>query len=96
MTATNQVSHTAGPWRVEQGRDRTLYVDAGKHHIARLTGSTVVGDQRAVFEANARLLAAAPELLEIVQAIADWPGDAFRVGLPLIEQAKAAIAKATA
>jgi hypothetical protein len=44
--------------------------------------------------ANARLIAAAPELLEALQHAADW-FDAMKVDVPVSQHVRAAIAKAT-
>ena len=94
--------HTPGPWYAAReattgritrvrashsgGRDEVCIADAaqGAGAFARL-------------EANARLIAAAPELLEACQTLAtlldtdDW----FATGRLAVEQARAAIAKAT-
>ena len=61
---TKKAEHTPGPWRVGEN---TQYVIAGKDSITR-THSVVRGE--AVAEANARLIAAAPEMLEALKICA--------------------------
>ncbi|MFY2945848.1 hypothetical protein ACOTJB_23805 [Achromobacter xylosoxidans] len=60
-------NHTPGPWRYEAGRDgRPPYV------IRRTEGGfVVVGMTADRQEADARLIAAAPELLEALQKLLD-------------------------
>ena len=70
MTKTKEAKHTPGPWKAESA--------AGQHDTA---GWMVLGRSRLVAsvsnlwedaEANARLIAAAPELLEALKNIVDW------------------------
>jgi hypothetical protein len=100
--------HTPGPWRYHLGRGsrpRFHIQTAGGYQIASTTELTtpktakraVDFDENATREANARLIAASPELLaaleyalEHVEANSD-DDDALNV----IEQARAAIQKAT-
>ncbi|MDF3858113.1 hypothetical protein P3W70_07135 [Achromobacter denitrificans] len=59
--------YTAGPWRYEAGRDgRPPYVIRGTEG-----GFVVVGMTADRQEADARLIAAAPELLESLEACCD-------------------------
>ena len=73
---TSAAKHTAGPWRVDTGpksRGRVISVCKGfpQKPVAQATGQETV-DER---EANARLIAAAPELLEALQwALAEIDG----------------------
>ena len=87
--------HTPGPWRYELGRnDRPPYVIRGSEG-----GCVVVGMTAARQDADARLIAAAPDLLAALESIVsdhefcgdDWGSrrDAW------IETARAAITKAT-
>lgn len=84
--------HTPGPWRVgDAGHAVFGPKDSGMHPNAPIT---VV--QRIVNPANARLIAAAPELLEALNALktkvlASGNASAF---FPELEQAIRAIAKA--
>lgn len=111
MTTKTKGTHTPGPWKYERitighpDNWRNPIVTAPGNYIARLfcAESTVAGmtadglttlDEA---EANAALIAAAPDLLEACQLVADHCGDhgderSFRA----IKAARAAIAKATA
>ena len=100
-----KTTHTPGPWHVEKHNLHNLIVAEDKTYpqlrtvIAELPASTEE-------EANARLIASAPELLELANRI-EWFATAGteRNGVPymitngdwlrLWEQARAAIAKAT-
>jgi hypothetical protein len=89
------VVHTAGPWEV------TATVHADRRNIFGpdcLVGTLVSGSRTklGLFTANARLIAAAPELLEALQKLVpadfDEHPDDF---MPDWHAARAAIAKAT-
>lgn len=95
-------SHTPGPWTFsrwdEHGYTR-FYIAQQEgapytpdySDVASMVSETVSGERVAVQEANARLIAAAPELLEALRAVvsvADRKTDEF-------DLAHAAIAKAT-
>ena len=81
--------HTPGPWFVPPPTYRTLYVEArvgnGMLQEVAACGPTEDPAQQA---ANARLIAAAPELLDACKA-------ALSDDQPYIEKCRAAIAKAT-
>ena len=83
--------HTPGPWCVEGVGIRAL-VRAGINGVIVAVRHRLSAQEH---EANARLIAAAPELLESVKALlgcmslAGWDGD------PIAVKALAAIAKAT-
>lgn len=70
---TNKVSHTPGPWKVE-GKEQPI-ISKGIHIVAP-DGSTVTVNLGAKSEeclANAGLIAAAPELLEVTKLIVkEW------------------------
>ena len=97
--------HTKGPWKVKTGSNAVL---AGRKQIcshvnaASVLPVNMVEDQK-IAEANARLIAAAPDLLEALQEITSDYADRFDLDDPStnpgikssIEQARAAIAKAT-
>lgn len=97
---TTTVKHTPGPWTVmerDSVGDNIFTVSTPIRRIANTYGSTEV------YEANARLVAAAPELLEALEGIvAEWnAGGIGRIarpkgGVPQVGIAKAleAIAKA--
>ena len=78
MTSTEKTTHTPGPWTVDDGHD--IYAD--NVHIAKLrfVGPAVEHetDPDRDFpetEANARLIAAAPALLEAAVAFDCWDTD---------------------
>jgi hypothetical protein len=62
-------AHTPGPWRSEFGNNRAFVIskvdiEVAEVHILRSTNKEEDGN-REVMVANARLIAAAPELLEL-------------------------------
>lgn len=77
MDKTQEAAHTPGPWEIHQqpGRPETLghFVTADGLTIAEVTYQLPSSVNGKVMEstrvANARLIAAAPELLEALQAI---------------------------
>ena len=101
-------SHTPGPWRydtdpngwefrIAQGDDAPY--TPGYSDVAHFAVNTVRGESRDTQEANARLIAAAPDLLAALEAI--WPfveeddgGFATPQYQAAIDQVRAAIAKA--
>jgi hypothetical protein len=87
--------HTPGPWAIENTNHgiRLTYSDGMlRSHVADLFTAALC-EEHGNLEANARLIAAAPDLLDAVQAIVDAFGDQDSL---LIDQCKAALAKATA
>ena len=59
-TETKVAQHTPGPWAVENWEPtRDLWLIAGNHRICHFDSN----EPMAVVDANARLIAAAPELL---------------------------------
>jgi hypothetical protein len=97
MNETKKSQHTPGPWRAEVSGD-TVYITSETYgDVARVREGD--GDDRR--EANIRLIAAAPELLEALDGILNnlWEDRKRNVkrdySLMVYEaQAKAAIAKA--
>lgn len=94
--------HTPGPWRTKREGFSTIYVEApiGGGWVQEIAACGPTNDGSAQQEANARLIAAAPELMEALQglvAVLDRqlhsPHAAERAS-PL-GRARAAIAKAT-
>jgi hypothetical protein len=77
--------HTPGPWASNSADSFELGVYGSGYRIAKMTGGEINRDV-----ANARLIAAAPELLEALQAIIDTG-----LSTSKITAAKKAIAKAT-
>jgi hypothetical protein len=65
----NTHTHTAGPWypvTLGASPDHAWAIDSGLHEVARLPEWP---DNQAEAEANARLIAAAPEMLEALQSL---------------------------
>lgn len=65
--------HTPGPWVFRRRRDGVREVAGPDYNLARVHGPLTVGDETGVgysgADANARLIAAAPELLEAAQTL---------------------------
>ncbi len=63
--------HSAGPWSVTAGtvpdREGRLIVEDCSGNPVCATSSRGVQGRRHIFEANARLIAAAPEMLEVLR-----------------------------
>jgi len=88
--------HTPGPWAVRTIDQSLATVETqdGEYNIC--TAAQLRGDdwqtEHAERKANARLIAAAPELLEALQFVMTASGEQLGTAF---EQAQAAIAKAT-
>lgn len=93
-------NHTPAPWAAvrsnpAEGADVWWIVgNLGAHNAEKDIGS-VQGGCSPTHEADAALIAAAPDLLAALQAFPGFTDDAS-VGDPWIEQMRSAIAKATA
>jgi hypothetical protein len=88
-------NHTPGPWHIDHD-DRPGM--KWNHHICGSNGRAVcLITHSETADANARLIAAAPELLEALQAIVDQEqsGDEETHMHDMADIARAAIAKAT-
>ncbi len=94
--------HTPGPWAVSHGYDGSMSVDTVNHVRLNLTTAckVVVADickhemaEHFSAEANARLIAAAPDLLEALKMVLDDP-NALDGRPRTYEYVRAAIAKA--
>ena len=94
--------HTPGPWafsRSDNFGDARFYVaqqDGAPYtpnysDVATLIAETVSGERVSIQEANARLIAAAPELLEALQEMVEIAESQGHI----VKRARAAIAKAT-
>jgi hypothetical protein len=88
--------HTKGPWKFGSSNDDSVYKrnigGSDGYHVA--VASSREDDE---VDANARLIAAAPDLLEALQSIVDMDV-AYQRGPKVedaVEVARAAIAKAT-
>jgi hypothetical protein len=89
----SESKHAPGPWHYQEGADAyTHIIRAGEHRFICQLAQDTSGEA----EANARLIAAAPYLLEALHACLQVACDEFH-GEPwqAIELARAAIAKAT-
>lgn len=88
--------HAPGPWAYQEDSDAYTHIvrGPGNRFICQLAQTP-----SAEIEANARLIAAAPELLEALKDLIGWvPGGVhFHTDAPqkAVERASAAIAKAT-
>lgn len=98
----SEQKHTPGPWFTKREGFSTVYVEArlrqGVIQEVAACGPTEAGQDQQ--EANARLIAAAPDLLSIAQRFlaldAQWhPERHAAEKAELITEARAAIAKAT-
>ena len=90
--------HTPGPWRfyTEPQPNGCPIVGNGRGlMLAMLAHSVNYPDQRDEANANARLIAAAPELLEALIELADCGAEAWGEDRPCVRIARDAIAKAT-
>lgn len=94
MTAQSpagKVAHTPGEWKFVQARQKT-------YATMTAAGKLLAIFRKPVSDEDGRLIAAAPDLLEALNAVLDYSGarsgyDAMRYG-DAIERAEAAIAKA--
>ena len=90
--------HTPGPWRfyTEPQPNGCPIVGNGRGlMLAMLAHSVNYPAQRDEANANARLIAAAPELLEALIELADCGAEAWGEDRPCVRIARDAIAKAT-
>jgi hypothetical protein len=62
------MSHTPGPWRVDRSDDDPR-IRSERFGIALVTGGLDDDEAQPVRQANARLLAAAPEMLEALKRL---------------------------
>ena len=93
------VKHTPGPWRVEVDTDpeaswerKWPTINAEKYEVVGCEG--FYGDYETDM-ANARLIAAAPDLLEALQRLLNAENDEYLTPIGVRNLARAAIAKAT-
>ena len=88
--------HTPGPWYVGSGtyEGRNIYSTAsvtdGEGFTYQPVVATAEDNEVACWDANARLIAAAPDLLEALQMLLEFPNTG-----PATTTARAAIARAT-
>lgn len=89
----SEAKFTPGPWSVIDSNHEVVVRGPRFREIiaAMVHDNTAVGQTTEV-RANARLISAAPELLEFAQSFIAWDTEGIS---PLAAQARAAIAKAT-
>lgn len=92
----DESKHTPGPWRISRTSGMEIFINHDQDQPNRVAGyfaevRRFTSDNEQV-EANARLIAAAPDLLEALLELADWYKE--HTGLPPAA-ANAAIAKVT-
>jgi len=86
--------HTKGPWYNNGGQIEHIDPETSYTQVIGAVG--VVNDQSMTDTANARLIAAAPDLLEACQSIAALANGQGRLNLVMVAgQAKRAISEAT-
>lgn len=83
----SDAKHTPGPWDVERHGVVTAMVSGHRRQVALSTGDAAMHapseqTMEAIQEANARLIAAAPELAEALEELLDW------ANAPLHEQGR--------
>jgi len=87
--------HTKGPWHVKNG-----FIDAENgSHVAEVHATAKKSEFEATLGANARLIAAAPELLEALRECVEYIYDGLdgpNDMAPVLHEARKAIAKAEA
>jgi endonuclease III len=92
------IKHTPGPWNYDRS-GYSLYVNSGRELVTALS---MDGKRLETSEANARLIAAAPDLLDVakeanaeLERLNDPRGFVSMRQERIMEKARAAIAKAT-
>jgi hypothetical protein len=97
------IAHTPGPWRLNAGNGTEVMTETGLN-VARAHCGGIYHIKVAQAEANARLIAAAPELLNLLyrwqaSGCPHCPGDCAGANPPsatcIVRATAAAIAKAT-
>ena len=104
MTRSQETSaHTAGPWEYGPAENYNGFWIAPRGRLPTLASVERCGQQLNVMahnfpgstEANARLIAAAPDLLDALNALVDWQAEVkHAVPRTFLDAARAAIAKA--
>lgn len=87
----SKTKHTPGPWKYES-ETKTIRAAVPNYWLASMNSFDGAVDN----EANARLIAAAPELLVLMHEVEEYlAATSANVNDPLWERVKEAIAKAT-
>ena len=88
---SENAKHSAGPWTAIKASHGPIDIfDANDRDVVTVYGGGVPEDR----EANARLIAAAPDLLAALEALTANLDEGDFISLTRIDAAKAAIAKA--
>ena len=90
--------HTPGPWKCSQHLGHpawSVHVDSGDRGRGLIIVDGVAGIDREHRLANARLIAAAPELLEALEYIGRFIDPTAKDAETMVKHARIAIAKAT-
>lgn len=93
--------HSEGPWSIDWYTSRLDVFSADSVTlVATIQRSALLSNIDDTAKANARLIAAAPELLEALQNLLDWAIEvhsprSFRINFSGMDKARDAIAKAT-
>ena len=92
MSGKNDTKHTPGPWKLTEHDERSARIESRLEFIARIEGIDWGSEE---CKANARLIAAAPDLLEALKNLL-WQHDnnAGQLCGMALQDARAAIAKA--
>ena len=89
---------TPGPWYIDRYHNQVLIVDASGHQVANCAPARWNNrdEQVPLAEANARLIAAAPSLLDALHKIVAYEDElsATLTGMAVVAHARLAIAKA--
>ena len=83
--------HSPGPWIIVRDRERGLFIKDEKHslHIASMPRWGPTHDVESA--SNARLIAAAPEMLSVLKALIgeeSLPGSGYRIAKDVIAKAE--------
>jgi len=88
------VKHTSGPWSVDQLDDNGQRVVRGEHIEIATCWHHCVGSIEKEMEANAHLIAAAPDLLDALRDALAYMDRGTWPGYDPVQTAKRAISKA--
>ena len=97
-----ETKHTPGPWKTGREHGGYTVINSGEWAELAKVVTRLVEDREVAHDgiANARLIAAAPEMYEAIAAIATAmnlgyiPNEILSEGSPILEGLRAAIAKA--
>jgi hypothetical protein len=85
-TKEQKAEHTPGPWEV---RDRWYISRPGKMALAEVKCGDVPFEATEIHEANARLIAAAPDLLEALKEALPYVQNAYEFSFPDFKETEA-------